>query len=254
MSNPGRACSGSSEERGNGRIRARDPAWQNLLHGLESQGAFRNGTLDPVLAELAADRQIRQAGVDLLFQGRVIGCRRVSEGFDQVQVACKGARTVLQTRTGIFLSGCETTDIHDNRGYSLWSVKFAHCMAKPGQMELTLAGQAVPIRIRPTGWENECAVDIAIPRFRYPDKDPEDVMGMVYEAVVQQLKRAVPGLSSAAPVYLSDESWQWCGGANDEFSWESCGSGLIGLVRTGEGKAIEALARLRKDKTPSDLG
>ncbi len=185
-----------------------------VLSQIVLHDTVRNGIVEPVLMEIAADRIAKDAGVDLYFQSRVVGS--LEEGDDlQIVLAQKGRMHTLSSRRLVQFIDEKHNAIDDqvtptDPEMDIYTITFANSsIDKELHTTLNLPSCDVAVRVRPTSWENECYVDIAFPIMDSKEHASELEFAMVYEHLILKLKEQIPALREGIPIYLSDEPWRW---------------------------------------------
>lgn len=191
------------------------PAFQALKDELSAAGGIKNGTVEPVIAQLVADQFCTRRGVKVLFHARPIDLVWDTPGQLNLKLALKG-------RTGE-LAAKACVDCSDN-GYltrlqgipgksqavqnTLWCLTFSNCkIDEIKEYTLYLGGNEVLIRLRPGCWDDEVMVDIAYPISSHGSYPVELTFTSDLEPLVTELRRMAPPLKEAILSHVADAPW-----------------------------------------------
>jgi hypothetical protein len=196
-------------------LSARSPLVRALSTTLEHSGALTNGQIEPTLGQMVADAFLGERGVKLLFQARALDLDWDDAGTLSVRVALKGQVGVLSavscvdcSETATLMRALGATPRPVEPSPIFWTLTFAAPAPQaPREAEVHLNGLAVPVRIRPTTWPNECAVEIALPVERLYGQPAELALGCDIERLVAALGAVAPELANGALAHIADEPW-----------------------------------------------
>ncbi|SDD03104.1 FAD dependent oxidoreductase [Paenibacillus sp. UNCCL117] len=196
---------------------ARGGAAAALTACLAEAGALREGEVEPVLAQLAADRFVREAGVTVLFEARCLeASMEVQGGGQMLQLVHKNgrlnicaSRVVDCTPEASVLSlapGMERRAAAPGEGRLVSTLVCAEPVSEL-RAELGAGQGKVAVRIRPSLHEKEAYLETAWHR---PAGGKDGAAGGL-AAVAEAVKRlreegALP--AQAALAYIADISWQ----------------------------------------------
>lgn len=182
---------------------------------LIAAGGIRNGIVEPVIAQLMADKFCIQKGVKVLFHARPIDLEWQESGKISVKMALKGQMGILSARGCVdcsdngLLTRAETNQIQSQPvKFAFWCLTFSNCtISKTKEAVLFLGNNEMFIRLRPGCWNDEVVVDIAYPASCFGSYPVELAFTSDLEPLVVELRRIVPELKEGILAHVSDVPW-----------------------------------------------
>ncbi|SDD63747.1 FAD dependent oxidoreductase [Paenibacillus sp. UNCCL117] len=187
-----------------------------LIACLSRLGALRNGEVEPVLAQLAVDRFLQEAGVTLLLEARCLGFgRRLPDGRQIVTFAMRNCQAKASVQTLVDCtpeavlfrqeteSGIRPADAGQGTSVSVMTATLVNWKAAPEQrqqLQLDSGGGPVSVRIRPSLYEGEVYLDVSA------GIGGEEDPGLL-AAVLTRLRQEGVMPEEAALAYIADRPW-----------------------------------------------
>lgn len=133
-------------------------AGAELLDGLKAEGAVTDGELEPVLAQLAADRLLEDSGVRVLYETRRLDA--VGAEGEYLQVVHKNGTGVIRASRVIDMGG-EAGEADSSGGSRIWTATLLGLRLEREQW-LTIGEEEhkIELRLRPSFHDGEAYVDM----------------------------------------------------------------------------------------------
>lgn len=193
------------------------PAAAGFLDALADADGLRETRLDPVVAQLVADRFLTDRGVRPLFHAQALEARWDAAGaLVGLDVASKGGRGELTVRACVDCSDAATIlrrylapdEQPPQPPTAIWCLTLDGCsLDTPMEIGLPWRGVTVGIRVHPTVQTDRCQVDVAYPLDRAWGGTPELAFGRDVADLLAGVRQAVPALKHGRLVQVSEEPW-----------------------------------------------
>ncbi|MDQ1914707.1 FAD-dependent oxidoreductase [Paenibacillus sp. GD4] len=206
---------------------SQDSTAAELTSCLERVGALREGEVEPVLAQLAVDRFIIEAGVTVLFEAHCLELRQepLSEGRSVLKLALRTGSTEVRAQAfvdcspeAVLLRKEIQLRSDDTRETTYTSVLVQCSLEQEVHQQLDFGTHQVYVRIRPTLYSYESYLDVTWVNIS-DEKEREDGLFLL-DAVLTQLRSDGVLPAEAALAYIADSPWSL-----PAFTVETGGSG-----------------------------
>jgi glycine/D-amino acid oxidase-like deaminating enzyme len=184
-----------------------DSASGKLLLALREGGAYRDGELEPVLVQLAADRYIQGSGTHVLFEAlyQETVPDPQEQGYSLIHLALKNGTGTLRVRHAIFPDRTTKTREPSASRFTLAAVLVGTGDQQPYTCELSAVQEDVTVQLRPGFYPEEAIMEVSW----YGEGASSEMAAMdIVVKAVKELRRLGRIPEEASLAYIADIPWQ----------------------------------------------
>lgn len=218
-----------------------DSAAGRLLLSLLEAGAYRDGELDPVLVQLAADRYIQGIGTHVLFEALYQEAvpDPQEQGYTLIRLALKNGTGTLRVRHAVFPGSPKDTHEPPTARLTMAAVLVGTADQQPFICRLPAVQEEVTVQLRPGFYPEEAIMEVS-----WHGEGPSQemaAMAIVIEAM-KELRKLGRIPEEASLAYIADIPWQEPAAEGDDRSAEHVPP-LESLFQTGEDAVDQILSK-----------